>query len=303
MTTSTKFSIKYDGPALVTHEMDVRELAPALLALSDMIKAASHSLYGDKADVQVNVKGTFKGGSFGVDLSAVHTIYEQITSLLAGQGPTATANLLTVLTALGLVGGSGLIGLLKRLKGRKPSKIEYENNNAVLTIVQDEIIERLVIDLETGKLWQDKVVRKSLHQVIRPLMQDGIDVFAAGRTATPEAVVTKDESEWFSYDESSVELNSNVIEQVCLIESVTFKDDNKWKLNNGQTFYAFMEDQDFLAKIGSGVARFGKGDRIRVRMKIIQHERGARIETTYHVVEVLEHHIGHQSTLFAPAPE
>lgn len=280
---STSFSIKYDGPALATHEMDVRELAPALLALSDMIKSANHVLFGEKADVQVNVKGSFKGGSFGVDLTAIQTVYEQLTSLLAGQGPTATANLLAILAALGLVGGDGLIGLMKRLRGKKPSKIEYQNNNVIFSVLDEEVTERVVVDLATGKLWQDKAVRRSLHQVVRPLAQEGIDVFAAGRTLTPEAVITKEEAEWFPYDDSAVELNSSVIEQVCAIESVTFKDENKWKLNNGQTFYAVMEDQDFLRAITEGRVRFGKGDRLRVSMRIVQQDRGGKLETTYHV--------------------
>lgn len=294
---STSFSIKYDGPALATHEMDVRELAPALLALSDMIKSANHVLFGEKADIQVNVKGSFKGGSFGVDLAAVQTFYEQITSLLAGQGPTAGANLMALLDALGIIGGAGLIGLMKRLRGRKPSKIEYQDNSAILTVIDEESTERMVVDLATGKLWQDKTVRKSLHQVVRPLAQEGIDVFVAGRTSNPEIVVTKEEAEWFPYDDSAVELNSSVIEQVCAIESVTFKDDNKWKLNNGQTFFAFMEDQDFLKSIANGSARFGKGDRLKVSMKIVQQDRGGKLETTYHILKVIDHQISHQGSL------
>jgi hypothetical protein len=277
--------------------MDIRELAPALLALSDMIKSANHTLFGEKADVQVNVKGTFKGGSFGVDLTAVQTIYEQITSLLAGQGPTAAANLMAILDALGLIGGAGLIALMKKLRGRKPSKIEYQDNNVILSVLDESVTERVVVDLATGKLWQDKTVRKSLHQVVRPLVREGIDVFVAGRTANPEIVVTKEEAEWFPYDDSAVELNSSVIEQVCLIESVTFKDDNKWKLNNGQTFYAFMEDQDFLKAIGGGSVRFGKGDRLRVSMKITQQDRAGKLETTFHILKVIDHQISHQGSL------
>jgi len=293
---STHFSVKYDGPALVTHEMDVRELAPALLALADMLKAANHALYGEKADIQVNVKGTFKGGSFGIDLTAVQTVYEQLTSLLAGQGPTAGANLLALLQGLGLIGGAavGLIGLVKRIRGRRPTQIQYANNQVIITVTDEVITERIEVDLATGKLWQDKAVRRSLQQVVRPLMQDGIDLFAAGREGAPESVITRDELPWFTFDDAAVELNSTTIEQVCLIESVTFKDDNKWKLNNGQTFYAFMEDQSFLAAVSSGSIRFGKGDRLRVLMRITQHDRSGKLETSYHVVQVLDHHIGSQ---------
>jgi len=39
MSSAKHFRITYDGPALASHEMDVRELAPALLAMSDLLKA------------------------------------------------------------------------------------------------------------------------------------------------------------------------------------------------------------------------------------------------------------------------
>lgn len=292
------FSIKYDGPALAQHEMDLHELAPALLALSEMIKSANRTLFGDKSEVQVKVQGSFKGGSFGIDLMAIQTMYEQLTSLLAGQGPTAFGNLKTILESLGLIGGAGLLALLKKLRGRKPTEIEFRDNNAILTVINEEVHERIVTDLATGQLWQDKTVRKTLHQVMRPLQQDGIEIFAAGRTPTPEIVITRAEAEWFTFDENVTELNSSIIEQVCLIESVTFKDDNKWKLNNGQTFYAFMEDRDFLSSIENGTVRFGKGDILKVSMKIVQSDRNRRLETTYHILKVIEHRISHAPQLF-----
>jgi hypothetical protein len=298
MTSPLHFSIKYDGPALVEHEMDVRELAPALMALGDMIKAANTTLYGDRSEVQVNVKGSFKGGSFGVDLAAVQTVFAQISTLLAGENSAAAANLFGILSGIGLLGGGGLIGLLIKLRGRRPSRIENVDNGMVITVLEEETWERISVDLQTGRLLQDRGVRKSLQQVMRPLLQDGIESFAAGRRGQAEVLVTREEADWFSYDDGAVELNSNVIEQVCLIESLTFKEDNKWKLNDGHTFYAVMEDAKFLDAIDRGTERFGKGDRIRVLMRIVQHERNGKIETSHYVVQVLEHHTHQQSNLF-----
>lgn len=295
---STHFSIKYDGPALATHEMDVHELAPALMALSEMIKSANQALYGDKADVKVQVKGSFKGGSFGIDLTAVQTLYQQLTSVLAGQGPTAFANLMTLLAALGLVGGGGLLALIVKLRGRKPVRIENQDNNTVFIITDEVSTERIEVDLATRKLWKDKTVRKSLQQVMRPLSQEGIDTFAAGRSQVPELVITSAQSRWFVFDDTAVELTSSIIEQVCHIESVPFKNDNKWKLNNGQTIYAFMEDALFLAAVNEGTIRFGSGDRLKVSMKVVQHERNGKLETSFHVLQVLDHHIGTQHSLW-----
>lgn len=66
-TNDMKFRIVYDGPALETHEMNVRDLAPALLSLSDALEEAGKTLYGNKTVVSVKVNASFKAGSFGID--------------------------------------------------------------------------------------------------------------------------------------------------------------------------------------------------------------------------------------------
>ena len=75
------FQVIYDGPALESNEMDVRDLAPALLAISDVLDEANKIVFGDKTQVQVNVKGSFKTGSFGIDFSIVQRGIEGFTSL------------------------------------------------------------------------------------------------------------------------------------------------------------------------------------------------------------------------------
>lgn len=41
---TTKALIRYDGPALVNHQMDINDLAPDLLALGDLIRDCNHIL-------------------------------------------------------------------------------------------------------------------------------------------------------------------------------------------------------------------------------------------------------------------
>ncbi|MDZ4123372.1 MAG: hypothetical protein U1E02_04220, partial [Hydrogenophaga sp.] len=101
MSAKFHFSIKYDGPTLASHQMDVRELAPALIALSELLEHANKAAYPDANEVRVNVQGNFKGGSFGVDLIAVQTVAQQIVSLLNGDDATAASNLLGILGGLG----------------------------------------------------------------------------------------------------------------------------------------------------------------------------------------------------------
>jgi hypothetical protein len=55
------FTIAYDGPALRDGAMDVRDLAPALLALGQLLDAANAALNGDAAQLKLQVRATERG--------------------------------------------------------------------------------------------------------------------------------------------------------------------------------------------------------------------------------------------------
>ncbi|MEC7819220.1 MAG: hypothetical protein VX454_11235 [Pseudomonadota bacterium] len=47
--------IRYDGPVLVGHEMDVQDLAPAFLAMAEMVQIANRKFNGDAVAIRVMV--------------------------------------------------------------------------------------------------------------------------------------------------------------------------------------------------------------------------------------------------------
>lgn len=292
MSATIHFSIKYDGPALASHQMDVRDLAPALIALSALLEEANRTIFPDSADVRVNVNGSFKGGSFGIDFVALQSIKDQIVSIFAGQEATATANLLAVLGALGLLGSGGLIGIIKWLKGRKPTSIRIEDNKTIFEITQSEEIETFEVDFSAGKLYQSRVVRQSLAKVVKPLETEGIDFFACGREGKAEAVVTKDEAEYFAVAASDADVVSDTLSEKTLlqIESAVFKDGNKWRFSDGSnSFFAEITDEQFLARIDSGDERFGKGDVLIVDLRRIQSITDTGLKSEYMIQHVHEH--------------
>ena len=65
--THEAFTIVFDGEALQDHTMDVRDLAPALLSLSQLFDETSRLLYGDKVDVRLHVKAVESGGPHRLD--------------------------------------------------------------------------------------------------------------------------------------------------------------------------------------------------------------------------------------------
>lgn len=304
MSANVQFSIKYDGPALAHSEMDVRELAPALLALSSLLEDANRTLHGDRPEVRVNVKGNFQSGSFKIDLSAALTVKEQLVSIFSGAEATALANLLGILGGLGLIGGGGVIGLVAWLRGRKPSRVEYRGDKAIFVIEESEAIETLEVDLAVGKLYATKTVRQSLAKVVKPLSTPGIDYFAAGRDAKAEVVITASEAQsFFDLGEDPEIVSSTLTEGALLqIESAVFKDGNKWRLNDGTTsFFAEIADQDFVRSIESGEARFGKGDVLVVDLRRVQTIADTGLKSEYRIERVIEHREPLQSSMFRPS--
>ena len=61
-----KIRIAYDGEALRTGTMNVRDLAPALIALSDLFEESNKVLNDKDSAVQLRVQSDFRTGSFDV---------------------------------------------------------------------------------------------------------------------------------------------------------------------------------------------------------------------------------------------
>lgn len=53
MNQSTEFKIIYDGESLKNHSMEIRDLAPALLALGNLFDEVNRILNGDKAAIKL----------------------------------------------------------------------------------------------------------------------------------------------------------------------------------------------------------------------------------------------------------
>jgi hypothetical protein len=210
--------------------------------------------------------------------------------MFAGQNATALANAGGIIGLLGLAGGStiGLIGLLKKLGGRRPYEIMQRGEIAEVWITESESVE---VDARVIRLWRSRTVRTSLEKTLSPLERDGITDFGIvyGDQVTLELHDDDLDSFRAAGPVDAEVVSDAVTRKVLLLESVVFKDDNKWRVHDGQyPFFAAIEDVDFLAKINQG-ERFGKGDVLVVDLRQVQTIDNGTLKTDYSITKVHEH--------------
>ncbi len=284
------FRITYDGPALESSEMDVRELAPALLAVGDLLEASAKALCGDQVRPQVNVRGSFKTGSFGIDFTLATSLLGRMHDMLSGSEGAALANAVTILTALGIAGpkvGKGLFAVLKWLRGRPIQRVRMNERTAVLHVDG----ETLEIELSVLTLLRDVSVREATTRALMPLSRDGVTIFSAGTDTDVFETVTRDEVDWFRVPEqANVPILDEHRKMAFSIVSLGFKDDNKWRLYDGAaTIHAAITDANFLTRVDNNQISFSKGDVLVCSVRVQQWQTADGAKTEYEVTNVLEH--------------
>jgi len=268
--------------------MEVRDLAPALLALGDIFEEANSLLNHGKAKVAVSVKGSFKTGCFAIDISVVQSLFQQAIDLFNGAPVTAALNL-AGLIGLGTGATTGALQLIRWTKGRPITKVEVINTGKVKVFCDDEHFET---EQETLDLFRSFRLRKAFQELIHsPLQKEGIEYFAVRQGDQDFSAVSKPESRYFVAPEQEPEdLESSEREVSLQLVNIAFKDDNKWRFFDGiSTFYASITDDDFLNRVDLNQEHFSKGDILKVRLREDKTLVGDQLKAEYQILAVLEH--------------
>ena len=193
--------------------MDVSDLAPALLALGDLIKQANFAVNRDAAKVNLVVQSDFHHACFQVSLELIQSIYSSLASLLDDDNVKSAKELAEW---LGLISGGGAyaISLFKYLAHRDGREIERVTpvEKQTVTVDQDMTIKRVeeqgtveikfkgdnnVIHVNNVvySLGENPAVRRDAAKVVSPLRREGIDEmrFDEGPESASTAI-TKEEA-------------------------------------------------------------------------------------------------------------
>jgi hypothetical protein len=283
----TDFTLTYDGPALRGHEMNVRDLAPAMLAVGELFEALNRLYNGKLADVAVNVKA-LEPGCFQVGFDVVQAVRDA-TAYLGGTEVTAALNLKAI---LGIAGGCGLglIGLIRRLKGRVPERVEKLTPGTFRLTLEGDSFE---IPLALLQAYQELAVRKAVERIVaKPLGRDGIDEVRFEDQGVVTERISKDEMAVFKAPEP----DSDVIVEddrkaAYTIRELSFDEDGLWKLSDGgNPIKALIEDREFLERVDANDIRFAKHDVLLCLVHFVQRRASkGGVMNEYTVKQVLEH--------------
>jgi hypothetical protein len=279
------FTLTYDGPALREHEMNVRDLAPAMLAVGETFEALNALYNGRTAKVAVNVRA-HEPGCFKVVFDVMQVIHDS-TGFLAGTEVTGALNLMAI-----LFGGTGvgLIGLVKLLQGKKPEKVEQLEPGLYRLTLGDQAYE---VPIELLAAYKELRVRRAIEGfVAKPLDRPGIDEMQIERGGQTIEHVAKDERDAFRAPPPDDDVLVDDTRRMALaIRDLSFDEDRTWNLMDGpHPIKAKIEDRAFLDSVDANETRFAKHDVLVCDVHFVQRRavKGG-IVNDYTVVAVIEH--------------
>lgn len=297
--TKARFEIAFEGDPFDDGEIDVRDLAPTLLAFGNVVQAANKVLNGDRADARLKVAATDQGSFVAALTMDVGWLTDMLDAVNAHpQRVVAADRLMDLLIKAGTILGAplGLFAAVKALKGKRPEKVEPQGDGTTeITINQTTF----VVDDRTVALLQDLPTREAVEDLgAKAARVDGLDYLRIGADSEEEKAVRLARSDLPSLkvppepDEPDTEITHR--DAWLKIVSVHFRDGYKWRFSDGgeRPFTAEMEDAEFQNKVQEGLVALNANDAIRCRLREEQSLSASSLIKIIYVEEVLEHRPG-----------
>lgn len=268
------------------HQIDSNTLINYLIHYNAVV-AEVNNAYG-KGDKKISVKvNALKEGSFVIDLSLLE---ESFATLFSKDHIEYLAGVVAIV--------GGIYGAYKVLKGR-PVKTQEDRETINITLNQVNQQQNIEINQTIVNVYNNRVVREAISKSFATVDEDdnvaGVEI-SSDATHSPVVFERNEFSALqyndFEHEEDLPERIEEVVETRLTIISLNFERGNRWQfMYNGFKIAMIVKDDALMERIEQG-ARFGKGDSIRVKMRIVkEYNRSYKAyeNKSYRIIEFLEH--------------
>lgn len=289
------FTLEYDGPALAAHEMDVKQLAPALLATAEVFQEMNRVQYPDNPPVSVKIRATRTGS---IDVELILVAVAGAVKVLSGPETTALINLTSLLG-----GFSKLLEYIKFRAGRTPDRVEPVAPGSV-RVVLDGVEMEFPDTVEA--FHQNPTIKHAVEEIVSPLTKEGVDFVRFKRQEVTIGEVSKEDLQKFIVPVDAPALASRIVndsvhEMALRVVSPWFKKGNKWKVTDGQNeFWVDVLDEQFVGAVLAGRTALTPQDLLTCEVRVIQElDAEGTLHTRHEILSVVEHLSRPQGDLFS----
>ncbi len=294
MSTSAKLRIAFDGTSLSEHQIDVQDLAPALMGLGEIFNEANRVFNDKKCHIRVCVTPDMEKKCFDIGLKIIQDNWTAVSSLFTKENIETAEQIIDWIFRTGAAGG--LVWTLVHYNKKPVNVINFkdENGNPYYRY-QFKDKEDLVLDHKQHILYENNVIRKGLKKLLSPIINNaGISDFYAYKKEHEDGVhVTKKEAQSIEFvlDSEPEELtqDDNTIDAWLSVYSPVYDmKPKKWRFWYGDNHYYMNIENSGIKElvISNGGALIG--DKFRVKLQITQKNVEDKIVNEYKIVKVLE---------------
>jgi hypothetical protein len=281
-TITNQFEFKYQGES---HSIDINTLLTSQFHYAAILNEIKNNLYPD-IELKIRIQ-SFEEGSFDINqLIEITTI----SGLFVFQNVDYISQIFRVLKAY--------IDIKKVLEGKKPEKIEELAENKIALVINGNN-NTVIVDKDAFNIYQNNYqIHKALYKNAEILEHDPeIDGVKITNKTTNETILDIPRSEFLdlSLDNPFLdkEINVKIIEDAVLYIrklEISPKRNSKWDfIYEGRKINSVpIHDDIFLNQVIEG-KKFGNGDRLKARLRIIQKldiPTGVYLDEKYEVLVV-----------------
>lgn len=259
-----RLQIIFDGEL---NEVDAQTFIGSLENITTIIYELNREVnkeFSTNFQVKVKIKA-FSPGSFVLHLGILSQISEIAQELFTAGHIQSAAHIVAILT--------GILGLKKILKGKKPQKVTKAPENKV--IVEGDDNKHITIDNRVFNIYMNNgSINEALDKNFSILDSDKqIKGFKIAEEESPVFVADKEDFKGLSHQNELLESDKRtIIDEAANLNvfKLVFDPKYKWQFYyEGNKISAHINDRNFFQSINEG-ERFSKGDTLICELEIIK---------------------------------